>query len=549
MSARKNDSPVKSDPDVAAQLLTDWLVRSMQSTTSVSAHTRGWIEEAYRAVLQGRSCFVAGSGLQVDADFIGSPGEPLKPLCLRTYPLPEGECSLLYLRQMENFEERLRQVILSRLGDRPQPWPAPSPEVLAGLTSTQIQALSLLAKKSFLIVTGGPGSGKTYLLAKMLRYVLDSAVVDSTGIRLMAPTGRAARIIGEKMKAMEVSPPRPPETIHAFLQNFDEAEKLTMVVVDESSMVDLMLFNRLLSKLPPDCTLVLVGDPQQLPSVEVGTVLADISGAELLQGNCARLSGDHRSSPEIGALADAVVSHPSGAPIQALATAWAPYLRELDAAQVVKHAVEAYGPMVVSAREAKSGQTELIASALSRINDFRVLCSQRHGEYGAVTLSDTIASAFGIAAGRPADGALIMVTRNDNHNSNLRNGDVGLMIAGKVYFPGYFRESAGSGGEGQALSGPETEYRAFGYNELPDPVLAFATTVHKAQGSEYAHCIAVISQPKEHAEFVSKQILYTAITRAKYEFHLYADEKVLSAAVNRAVEQASGLRERLSLRG
>jgi exodeoxyribonuclease V alpha subunit len=552
MKNRKHTLPVKSDPDVAASSLTDWLVKSMQpkgAALVVAPELRGWIHHAYRSVLTGQSCLVVDQPIETDGQFIGLDTEVLKPLCLRTYAMPEGERKLLYLRQMENFEQRLSEVILGLRADRSEPWPTPAKGITEGLSATQAGALRLLTKKSFVIVTGGPGSGKTHLLAKMLRYVLDAAPIDPAGIRLMAPTGRAARIIGEKMKQLKVSPPHAPETIHAFLHNHDEADKLTMVIVDESSMVDLMLFNRLLNKLPKDCTLVLVGDPQQLPSVEVGTVLADISDAVMLSGNRARLAGDYRSSPEIGALADAVMSHVQGAGMDSLQKAWAPYLADLDAAKVVEQAKSAYGPMVEAARAAKTGQREAIAAALAHINDVRVLCSQRHGEYGAVTLSEAIATSFGIDVGRPTDGALIMVTRNDNHNSQLRNGDVGLMIAGKVYFPGYFRESAASGGEGQVLSGPETEFRAFGYNELPDPVLAFATTVHKAQGSEYAHCIAVISQPKEHADFVSKQILYTAITRAKREFHLYADEKVLSAAVNRAVEQASGLRERLSLRG
>ena len=551
MKNRKHTLPVKSDPDVAASSLTDWLVKSMQPkgvALEVAPELRSWIHQAYRAVLTGQSCLVVDRPIETDGQFIGLESEVLKPLCLRTYAMPEGERKLLYLRQMENFEQRLSEVILGLRADRPEPWPIPAKGITEGLSATQAGALRLLTKKSFVIVTGGPGSGKTHLLAKMLRYVLDAAPIDPAGIRLMAPTGRAARIIGEKMKQLKVSPPRAPETIHAFLHNHDEADKLTMVIVDESSMVDLMLFNRLLNKLPKDCTLVLVGDPQQLPSVEVGTVLADISDAAMLSGNRARLAGDYRSSPEIGALADAVMSHVQGAGMDSLQKAWAPYLADLDAAKVVDQAKSAYGPMVEAARAAKTGQREAIAAALAHINDVRVLCSQRHGEHGAVTLSEAIATSFGIDVSRPADGALIMVTRNDNHNSNLRNGDVGLMIAGKVYFPGYYRESAASGGEGQVLSGPETEFRAFGFNELPDPVLAFATTVHKAQGSEYAHCIAVISQPKEHADFVSKQILYTAITRAKREFHLYADEKVLSAAVNRAVEQASGLRERLSLR-
>ena len=552
MKNRKHTLPVKSDPDVAASSLTDWLVKSMQpkgAALGVAPELRNWIHQAYRSVLTGQSCLVVDRPIETDGQFIGLDTEVLKPLCLRTYAMPEGERKLLYLRQMENFEQRLSEVILGLRADRPEPWPTPAKEITEGLSATQAGALRLLTKKSFVIVTGGPGSGKTHLLAKMLRYVLNAAPIDPAGIRLMAPTGRAARIIGEKMKQLKVSPPRAPETIHAFLHNHDEADKLTMVIVDESSMVDLMLFNRLLNKLPKDCTLVLVGDPQQLPSVEVGTVLADISDAAMLSGNRARLAGDYRSSPEIGALADAVMSHIQGEGMDSLQKAWAPYLADLDAAKVVDKAKSAYGPMVEAARAAKTGQREAIAAALAHINDVRVLCSQRHGEHGAVTLSEAIATSFGIDVGRPTDGALIMVTRNDNHNSQLRNGDVGLLIEGKVYFPDYFKETAAPTSADTEKSLPPLEYRGFGYNELPDPVLAFASTVHKAQGSEYSHCIAVISQPKEHADFVSKQILYTAITRAKREFHLYADEKVLSAAVNRAVEQASGLRERLSLRG
>jgi len=550
MNNRKHTLPVKSDPDVAASSLTDWLVKSMQpkgAALGVAPELRGWIHQAYRSVLTGQSCLVVDQPIETDGQFIGLDTEVLKPLCLRTYAMPEGERKLLYLRQMENFEQRLSEVILGLRADRTEPWPTPAKEVTEGLSATQAGALRLLTKKSFVIVTGGPGSGKTHLLAKMLRYVLDAAPIDPAGIRLMAPTGRAARIIGEKMKQLKVAPPRAPETIHAFLHNHDEADKLTMVIVDESSMVDLMLFNRLLNKLPEECTLVLVGDPQQLPSVEVGTVLADISDAAMLSGNRAHLAGDYRSSPEIGALADAVMSHVQGSGMDSLQKAWAPYLADLDAAKVVEQSKSAYGPMVEAARAAKTGQRAAITAALAHINDLRVLCSQRHGEYGAVTLSEAIATSLGIDVGRPTDGALIMVTRNDNHNSQLRNGDVGLLIDGKVYFPDYFKETVAPVSTDTEKSLPPLEYRGFGYNELPDPVLAFASTVHKSQGSEYAHCITVISQPREHTNFVSRQILYTAITRAKKRIELYADGKLLEAAVNRPVVQASGLRERLSL--
>ena len=558
MNARKMTDPVQSEPEVAARLLADWLIKSMRTdapeaaASEMSPALRDLIEQAYLAVLEGKSCLVAKDPVANDDRFIGTPSEPLKPLCLRAYSAP-GEDGhpprkrhLLYLRQMENFERQLSEVILARCPDRSTPWPAPAPDVLEGLSPSQIQALTLLSRKSFAIITGGPGSGKTHLLAKILGYVLASALVDPAGIRLMAPTGRAARIIGEKMKQLSVTPPRQPETIHAFLQNYDEAEKLTMVVVDESSMVDLMLFNRLLSKLPVDCTLVLVGDPQQLPSVEVGTVLADISGAALLRKNRAHLSGDFRSSEEIGDLADAVMSHEEGGSLAPLKLAWSPYRKDLDAPAAVELAKLAYEPMVEAARAARAGEQEGIAAALARINNVRVLCSQRHGESGALTLSDAIATALGIDLARPTNGALIMVTRNDNHNSQLRNGDVGLMIGGKVYFPGYFKEAPAVAPATKDKDRPVQEYRGFGYNELPDPVMAFATTVHKAQGSEYDHCIAVISQPKEHAAFVSRQILYTAITRAKRKLDIFADSKVLEEAVDRLVEQASGLRERLS---
>ncbi len=550
MNSRKNKPAVKDDPDAAADLLADWLIRSMlskEAAAEIASAPRDWIRKAYRAVLTGQSCLVVDQPIAPDDRFIGTEEERLKPLCLRSYLAPEGKRQLLYLRQMENFERRLSEVILDRRTDRPTPWPAPSREILEALSATQGAALKLLTRKSFLIVTGGPGSGKTHLLAKMLRYVLDTGAVDPAGIRLMAPTGRAARVIGEKMKGLKVAPPRPPETIQAFLHHFDEAEKLSLVIVDESSMVDLMLFNRLLDKVPKDCTLVLVGDPQQLPSVEVGTVLADVSEAGLLQANVACLAGDYRSSKDIGALADAVISHVRGASLEPLRKAWSPYLNELDAVQVIERAKQAYEPMVAAARAAKTGQQAAIAAALGHINDVRVLCSQRHGEHGAVTLSEAIATAFGINAGRPSDGALIMVTRNDNHNSELRNGDVGLMIDGKVYFPDYYKEAPVTDPSPSSVEPPPLEYRGFGYNELPDPVLAFASTVHKAQGSEYVHCIAVISQPKEHVEFVSRQILYTAITRAKRRIEIYAEAKVLETAVNRPVVQASGLRERLSV--
>ena len=154
MQNRKHTLPVKSDPDVAASSLTDWLVKSMQpkgAALEVAPELRGWIQQAYRSVLTGQSCLVVDRPIETDGQFIGLDTEVLKPLCLRTYAMPEGERKLLYLRQMENFEQRLSEVILGLRADRAEPWPVPAKGITEGLSATQAGALRLLTKKSFVI--------------------------------------------------------------------------------------------------------------------------------------------------------------------------------------------------------------------------------------------------------------------------------------------------------------------------------------------------------------------------------------------------------------
>ena len=161
---------------------------------------------------------------------------------------------------------------------------------------------------------------------------------------------------------------------------------------------------------------------------------------------------------------------------------------------------------------------------MALVDDVRVLCSHVRGPLGAETLSRLIAEKLGIRVSPPGSGSLIMVTRNDRRGTGLSNGDVGVMVGDLVYFRGY---AAG-----------------FDLNRLPEYASAFATTIHKAQGSEYGHAVVVLGSSQREG-FLNRQLIYTGITRARKQVTLVADRTDFLAACAREVPRASGLKQRL----
>ncbi len=451
-------------------------------------------------------------------------------------------------------------------------------------------AALLALTRPFCVVTGGPGTGKTSTVVKILALLQEQALASHRPLELtlLAPTGKAAARLSASIKeakagldcAPEVRDAIPEEamTIHRrlgtrhfgvqpFVHNADNPIPTDGVLVDEASMVDLALMSHLVAAVPPGARLILMGDREQLASVAPGSVLADICNAGETPGYshamCERLqeqTGDHvRTSAEttaetgiwdsiahlthsfrfgahsgIGELARAISAGDAEAALAVLRDEQYADVRRVDAdsdtgrATLVKGAVAAYAPFV------SGGEPADRLEALAR---FRVLCAHRTGSAGVETVNLAIEERLrrdGLLASPPNvrsyAGRPILVTAN-SYRLGLFNGDVGVLL------------STDDAGLRAHFVDPDGRTRTFAPARLPDHETVFAMTVHKSQGSEFDDVVLLL--PDRPSRVLSRELLYTAVTRARKSVTIHATADVFREAVSRRAERASGLRDLL----
>lgn len=393
------------------------------------------------------------------------------------------------------------------------------------------------------LVSGGPGTGKTTTLARMIRLLreqADMAGLPPLRIALAAPTGKAAARMAESLEAAGVDlPPGGAMTLHRLLGmraqgrgfRHDAGNPLAvdLLVIDEASMIDLSLMAHVLAALPTDCRLVMLGDRDQLAAVEAGAVFADLCASPALADTVVTLMTNFRFSAEsgIGNLANALRSG-DGAAVAAILRggstdlAWqtAPSLRDVIAA-----ARAGYAPYLEAVASGADPATAFDAFAR-----FRVLAALR-GEV------DTINRAL---AQRPAGqwfaGLPVMVTRNDPM-LHLYNGDVGLVLPDpadgelRACFPGRLAHEP---------------WHWISPQRLASWAPAWAMTVHKSQGSEFGEVLLLL--PTAASPVATRELVYTGVTRARALVSLWASEDALAGAIERRAERMSGLREQLAAR-
>ena len=413
------------------------------------------------------------------------------------------------------------------------------------------------------VIAGGPGTGKTTRVARITAELLEQAAAAGARpplIALAAPTGKAAARLQEAVheetaqlqlgeSVRELLMGLRASTLHRLLgwrpgshSRFahDRGNRLPhdVVIVDETSMVSLSLMARLVEAVRREARLILVGDPGQLTSIEAGVVLGDIVGPGVGEGIVV-LDRVHRYGGGIAALADAIRAGDPDRAVSALGGApgevtWFPVDAqegEADLALVRERAVAA-GSAVFTAARAGAGEDAL--EALAR---FRLLCAHRRGPYGVSDWSSQIVG--WLAAELPdldADqrdyvGRPLLVTEND-YELGLYNGDTGVIIAGP---DGGSRPTAVFERGGALLS--------FSPLRLGAVETVYAMTIHKSQGSQFDTAAVLLPDPS--SRILTRELLYTAVTRARRELILVGTEEAVRAAVERPVARASGLRERL----
>ena len=503
------------------------------------------------------------------------------------------------LRRYARYEQELAESLYRRVHAQAN---APAPEEQAVMAAAlrrlfvpdgastrhdgidhQALAAAMALRRRLLLVTGGPGTGKTTTVARLLALQLQAARSRNAPplrIALAAPTGRAAARLGEAIDGvvradfaagrvdadLAEAIPRQARTLHRLLGwqpgrvafRHDAAHPLPfdVVVVDEASMVDLPLMAKLVAAVPEQATLLLLGDPDQLPAVEAGDVLGGLcaacgDGLALPARDAAFASAllgmavptDMQTAPLAGARvhllrgwrqADALVLQDLAQAMQrgdrdtvfARLEADDPALvwRHGDAAALAEAMRRYVLPAFESVRDAADPQ-----QALQRAPALRVLTALRRGPFGAEHWNAWCAAELG-ARTPYFHGRLLMIAANSERHG-LYNGDIGVVWRDPQGDVAVWFDTA------QGL-------RAWRPAQLPAHASAYATTVHKAQGSEFERIVLIL--PDADARVLSRELLYTALTRARSGVRLWAAPEALDRALERRTWRDSGLEARLS---
>lgn len=473
----------------------------------------------------------------------------------------------------------------------------------SGRVAAQRAAVAQVHGKRLFVLTGGPGTGKTTTVLRMLMLLLKRRAGSGAAppvVRIGAPTGKAAQRLSESLSdgaALMRDGENPlPEDWHPWLEAALNAHASTLhrllgsrgkaggfvhhagnpvpadiVIVDEASMVDLAMLRHLLDALREDAALILVGDADQLTSVGTGSVLLDLVGAMEAEADSGlvRLSHSFRADQSLLPLNEALrlgdieaferacadasgqvqrLQVESSTQLRAALAEWTRNLADgLRAAGV-------FSPLPRGAGGAPD-QSAVLA-ALDGLRERQLLCALREGEFGAEAANRHLESSIRVAASGDAlslsegewyPGRAVMITRND-YTAGLFNGDVGVCLRDAdgtlgVWFAVTVATSTDEEGSTVA-TGRGRRAICFAPGALPDHQGGFAITIHKSQGSEYGE-VAVLLPPDPDNRILSRQLLYTGVSRARQKVQVWASDAVLRRAITTPARRSSGLRAKL----
>lgn len=411
------------------------------------------------------------------------------------------------------------------------------------------------------VLTGGPGTGKTTTVAALLALCAEQAQLAGAPplrIALAAPTGKAAARLQQAVEAEVADLPAGdqarlagvravtlhrllgplPDTSSRFRHHRDNRLPHDVVVVDETSMVSLTMMARLLEAVRPGSRLILVGDPFQLASVEAGAVLADLVDA--VQGNTgigvASLLTSHRFGETIGALAEAVRRGDADAAVALLETGGehVRLVQGVDTAGAVRALVAPHALEVLRAAEAGDA-----ARALELLDAQRLICAHREGPHGVRHWNTQVERWLGEETGEPIwstwyAGRPLLVTAND-YGLGIYNGDVGVAV----------RPPAGTTARAlRAAVDGSTGRLDLATSRVAQVETMHALTIHKSQGGQADEVIVILPPPE--SRLLTRELFYTAITRAKERVVVVGSPDDVRAAIQRRAVRATGLRQRLS---
>ena len=470
-------------------------------------------------------------------------------------PVLHLDDGLLYLDRYWIEECRVAQDVLALAGSTRSGSVPDVHRLFPDSFAEQRAAAEVALSRGLTVLTGGPGTGKTTTVARLLALLAEQAELDGRPrlrIALAAPTGKAAarllEAVQEEVAALEAADrTRLPEltatTLHRLLgsrpdtssrfrHNRDNRLPHDVIVVDETSMVSLTMMARLLEAVRPESRLLLVGDPDQLASVEAGAVLADlVEGLAAVDDTpIARLVTPHRFGESIRALASAIRDGKADDALEVLAAGgehieWVQTDKPADILRkvLVPHALALREAAVLGDGPA----------ALAILEEHRMLCAHRRGPYGVAFWNRQVERWLAEQTDNPLwtawyVGRPVLVTAND-YGLGLYNGDTGVAVLRDGALRAVMSGSAGP--------------VEFATSRLADIETMHAMTIHKSQGSQAREVTVLL--PQEDSRLLTRELLYTAVTRARHKVRLIGSAEQVKAAIERRAVRATGLSRRL----
>lgn len=488
-----------------------------------------------------------------NVDTVGEPGE-FKPLIL-------DDQHRLFLYKYWLYEYQLAQIVKNRLN---------LPETLIDTTlqesidklfpisgtgpDLQREAAMTALKKPFCVISGGPGTGKTYTVTSILALLLTAN--PDLGIVLCAPTGKAAARLQESVRRakdrLNILPdtllnriPEEASTIHRLLNVHGRDAKMPSlivdaIVVDEASMVSISLMSRLLQAASDYTRIILLGDKNQLASVEAGAVLGDICQASekmpSLKSSVVELTHSYRfeEAREVGR-ASVLINRGEAEPCLELLSSdeWQGTSRKdlTKPEDLYRRLTPLVEKQINPIFDSKT-----VTAAFEQLERFKILCAHRFGPFGVQTVNHLIEMLLvnqGRARGEAAyyQGKPIVIKQND-YTIQLYNGDTGIIWNDadgrlRAFFPG-----------------SDGDFRNLHPGRLPRHEAAYALTVHESQGSEFDEVLVILGD--RISPLFSRELLYTAVTRARHRFEIWGDRSLVSFAINNKARRLSGLADKLT---
>jgi exodeoxyribonuclease V alpha subunit len=498
------------------------------------------------------------------AEVTGSSGE-YKPLILEN----ESICLYRYWNYERQAAEMIKKIASFKNEQFPESEIQRCMQSIGGeskLDQHQYNAVMAAVHNSFAVITGGPGTGKTTTVARIVAVLKHLYAERSCRIALAAPTGKAAMRLGESLQhalstlAFDNTEkdlfPIETQTIHRLLGTipgsiyFKHNRYLPLpfdlVIIDEASMVDISLMAKLLEAISPGCRLILLGDKDQLASVEAGSVLADICTipGQIMNPDIFRASDNSGRSPislvtlkksfrfqkdsGIGQLAESINSGSVESSLAILRSSSQCQLTIISDIKSLHRELNLQAKLWLD----QLASVKDPEKALTIINEFRILTTLRHGIWGAESINEVMKETCRSINYRHEksllfDGMPIMITSNDYRNE-LFNGDTGIIFRQASHFYAFFRDRSDT-------------VRSIALRSLSSWEPSFAITVHKSQGSEFTHTLFVL--PPVDTPLLSRELIYTAVTRSRTSISIIGNEPVLKAGITRMTQRSSGLKK------